>query len=60
MADHEFQIVDAEARADFEKLLGHEIRGPVVRMMHDTYLEHAGAIQAIQMAAAFRLKDARS
>jgi hypothetical protein len=56
MADHEFKIIDDQARRDFEKLLGFEIRQPVVRLMHDTYMRHAAAIQAIQMAAAFRVK----
>lgn len=55
MADHEFKILDNQARADFEKLLGHEIKGSVVCMMHDTYVKHAAGIQDIQTATPARV-----
>jgi hypothetical protein len=56
IATEHFEITDAEARRDWEGLLGFKIKGPTVRLTRDTYLRYAGQIQAIQMAAAFRVK----
>lgn len=53
---HEFEIVDAQSRREFEKLLSFQINGPSVRVPRYTYEKHAGAIQAIQMMAAFRMR----
>lgn len=56
MITHEFKLVDAQAREDFERLLGIKIDGNTVRLKRDVYLKHAEAIQAIQIQAAFRSK----
>jgi hypothetical protein len=56
VVEHEFKIVDHKARQAFEELLGIKLYGPVVRLMHDKYVEHAAAIQAIQSAAALRVR----
>lgn len=49
-----FKIADKQAHDDWEKFLGFKIYSYEVRIPREFYLEHAAAIQSIQMMGAFR------
>jgi hypothetical protein len=56
---HEITIPDRIALEQFEKLLGHEIRGYRVKVAHEAYVKHAREIQAILLDAASRTATRR-